>query len=201
MVLRGLENVLREADEYFMGTSRIQKTARELAARLRAANVDFAIAGALALNVHGVVRMTEDVDVLITRDGLRRFKDTWLGRGYVEIRPGGKPIRNTETLVKIDFLVTGDYPGDGLPKPVSFPVPAAAAVETDDYPVLSLPRLVELKLASGMTAKDRLRDLDDVMRLVRSRHLPRELQDELDPYVREKFLELWQLAVAPEPEY
>jgi hypothetical protein len=63
--------------------------------------------------------------------------------------------------------------------------------------VLSLPRLIELKLASGMTAPHRL--LADVQRLIAARKLPREFAENLDPYVRAKFDELW-LSAQLEPE-
>jgi len=49
---------------------------------------------------------------------------------------------------------------------------------------------VELKLASGMTVPDRLKDLADVQELIKIRALPAEFAERLDPYVREKFLEL-----------
>src|SRR5204863_7794125 len=122
----------------------------------------YAIAGALCLGAHGVVRATEDVDILITREGLERFKAEWLGRGYINLRAGGKAVRDSVNGVKIDFLVAGDFPGDGRPKPVAFPEPSGRAVSPGDPVVLSLPQLVELKLASGMTAPHRLQDLADV---------------------------------------
>jgi hypothetical protein len=65
--------------------------------------------------------------------------------------------------------------------------------------VLALPRLVELKLASGMTAPHRLQDLADVQRLIDVRKLPRDFANELGPYVREKFDELW-LTAQHEPD-
>jgi hypothetical protein len=52
--------------------------------------------------------------------------------------------------------------------------------------------LVELKLASGMTAPDRLRDLADVQELIRAERLDETFAGELDPSVRPKFLELLQ---------
>jgi hypothetical protein len=58
--------------------------------------------------------------------------------------------------------------------------------------LLSLPSLIELKLASGMTAPHRLRDLADVQELIRIQQLPRSLADELNEYVRVRYLELWQ---------
>jgi hypothetical protein len=47
----------------------------------------------------------------------------------VERFPGSKGMRDAEHDVKIDILLTGDYPGNGNPKPVRFPDPAAVAVD------------------------------------------------------------------------
>ncbi len=189
-----MDEVLRQADEYFTGTSKIHQTARDLARALRIEGIEFVIAGALAVGAHGVTRMTEDVAVLVTREGLARFKAKRLGRGYVEHRPGGRSVRNSETKVRIDFFLAGDFPGDGKPKPVAFPEPAAASIASDDFPVLSLAKLVELKIAAAMTAKDRYRDLDDVIRLVRAHKLPRDFAMRLDPYVVDRYVELWETA-------
>ncbi len=162
----GFETALAQIGAYFMNESPLQKAAREIAKRLDELGVDYAIAGALSLAAHGLVRATEHVDVLLTRDGLDRFKDAWLGRGYVNLRPGGKAVRDTAHGVKVDFLIAGEFPGDGKPKPVSFPEPALAALPAGQLKVLALPRLVELKLAAGMTAPHRLQDLADVQRLI-----------------------------------
>jgi hypothetical protein len=57
---------------------------------------------------------------------------------------------------------------------------------------LSLPRLVELKIASGMTNPGRLKDLGDVQELIRLLGLPAKFADELDPFVRPRYRELWE---------
>jgi hypothetical protein len=195
------ETALARIGACFMPSSPLQRTAEEIARRLREMGIDYAIAGALGLAAHGFVRATEDVDVLISREGLHRFKERWVGRGYVDVRAGGKAVRDTENGVRVDFLIEGDYPGDGKPKPVRFPPPASAAVAAGRFDVVALPRLIELKLASGMTAPHRLHDLADVLRLIAVAKLPRELAEELDPYVRPKYDELWRAAQAPEDDY
>jgi hypothetical protein len=195
------EAALERIGESFLPSSPLQNAATDIARRLSEMGIDYAIAGALALAAHGVVRATEDVDVLVTRDGLDRFKRDWVGRGYVDVRPGGKAVRDTVNGVRIDFLVEGDYPGDGKPKPVRFPSPATAGVEAGRFRVLALPRFIELKLASGMTAPHRLQDLADVLRLIAAAKLPRELGQSLDLYVRGKYDELWQAAQHPEDDY
>ena len=66
-----------------MDRSPVQKAAADIARRLDELGIDYAIAEALCLAAHGVVRATEDVDILMTREGLERFKSAWLGRGYI----------------------------------------------------------------------------------------------------------------------
>lgn len=144
-----------------------------------------AIVGAMALNEFGYQRMTSDVNVLLTADGLAAFKAARLGRGYVEKFPGSRGLRDTEHGVDIDVVLAGDYPGDGKPRPVRFPDPAAAAERGARVALLPLAGLVELKPASGLTAPHRLRDLADVQELIRVRQLPRDLADALDGFVRD----------------
>jgi hypothetical protein len=50
--------------------------------------------------------------------------------------------------------------------------------------------LIDLKLASGISAPHRLRDLADVLELIRIRKLGEDFADALDPSVRAKYLEL-----------
>ena len=59
-----------------------------LTATLESDQIPYAIVGAMALNAHGYRRVTVDVDVLLTRDGLARFKEKHLGRGWDERFPG-----------------------------------------------------------------------------------------------------------------
>jgi len=177
------------AERFFMGIDEVHSAMKKLRAALEADGIPYAIAGAMALNAHGYRRVTTDVHVLLTRDGLAAFKAKHLGRGWVERFPGSKGLRDTEHNVKIDVLLSGDYPGDGLPKAISFPDPAVA-IDGPGLRVLSIKHLVELKLASGMTNADRLKDLADVQELIRAASLPENLADELDPMVREKYREI-----------
>lgn len=197
---RRVDAVLDFLGAYFMNKSPVHLAAEEIARHLEEAGIDYAIAGALSLGVHGFVRATEDVDVIVTHEGLAKFKERWLGRGYVNLRAGGKPVRDTTHNVRIDFLLTGDFPGDGKPKPVAVPEPRAASISGEKYRVVSLPTLIELKLASGMTAPHRMHDLADVMRLIHVSRIPRDFAEQLNPYVREKFAELWTLAQHPDDE-
>src|SRR5689334_12682151 len=186
------------AQRFFMGTAEVQYALQKLTGVLDTAGIPYAIAGAMALNHHGYRRVT--VDVLLTRDGLDRLKQAVLGRGYVEKFPGSKGLRDTEYGVAIDILLAGEYPGDGKPKPVRFPDPASIAVRGEHGAFLPLETLIELKLASGLSAPHRLKDLADVLELIRAAALPASLAEQLDPSVRAKYAELWTAAQTRDDE-
>src|SRR5258708_33450261 len=99
----------------------------------------------------GPRRFTKSVDFPATADGLKTIHEKLEGLGYVPPFTGSKQLRDTESGVRIEFLVAGQFPGDGKPKPVAFPDPSEAATRIDGIAYLQLPKLVELKLASGMT--------------------------------------------------
>jgi hypothetical protein len=190
----------REAGRFFMNKSNVHQALERLVDRLTELKIPYAIVGALSLNAYGYQRTTSDVDVLLRREDLEAFKKKHLGLGYVEKFSGSKGLRDATQNVDIDVLLTGDYPGDGKEKPVAFPDPASAAVRGERFALLPLPTLMELKLASGMTAPHRLRDLADVIELIRKNEVEEGFSESLHPYVREKFRELWQAAQASDDE-
>jgi hypothetical protein len=183
---------VRAAERFFMGEAEVQKALDKLVVILDRDGIPYAIIGAMALNEFGYRRVTVDVDVLLTPDGLEAFKARHLGRGYVEKFPGSRGVRDAEHGVDIDVVLAGSYPGDGKPKPVAFPDPAETAERGARVALLPLATLLELKLASGLTAPDRLKDLADVQEVIRIRQLPRALSGDLNPFVRDKYLELWE---------
>jgi len=183
---------LMEGSLHFEEKSAVQTTLRNICKRLQDLEIPYVLAGGMAMYRHGYRRFTEDVDLLVTREGLRNIHDQLEGLGYVHVFKGSKKLRDTNTGVQIDFLITGDFPGDGKPSPVPFPDPIAAGIDIDGIRVVALPRLIELKLASGLTGgAARLKDFSDVVALIETLKLPRDFDTNLNEYVRPKFLELW----------
>jgi hypothetical protein len=191
---------VEHARRFFMGEADVQRALERLAGILDENKIPYAIIGALALNEWGYRRATVDVDVLLTPDGLRALKAAVVGRGYLEKFPGSRGLRDVDAGVGVDVVLAGDFPGDGKPKAVAFPDPAKAAVRGHRVALLPLETLIELKLASGMSAPHRLKDLADVLELIRVLALPLEKAKELDASVRARYEELWQAAQAPERE-
>jgi len=182
-----------------MGQADAQRALHKLTAILEADGLPYAIIGAFALNEYGHRRVTVDVDLVMREEHLQEFKRRHVGRGYAERIPGTGKLLDTEHGVNIDVLSTGRFPGDDKPKPIAFPDPATTALRGARFALLPMPRYIELKLASGIAAAHRGRDLVDIQELIKSAALPANFADQLHPWVRSKFLELWQLAQAPDP--
>lgn len=186
-------------ERFFMGQAEAQQALYRLTAILETEGFPYAIIGALALNEYGHRRATVDVDLVMRPADLDEFKLRYLGKGYVERVPGTGKLLDTEFDVNIDVLSTGRFPGDDKPKPIAFPDPATTAVRGERFALLPMPRYIELKLASGLVAPHRAKDLVDVQELIRSAGLPPDVASELHPWVRDKFMELWHLAQTPDP--
>jgi hypothetical protein len=176
-----------------MQQGKVYETLQRLARNLPNAGIDYALIGGMALAIHGYVRLTQDVDLLMNEAGLAQFQRMLVGRGYIAAFPGAsKMFLDTITGVKVEIITTGEFPGDGKPKSVQFPDPTAISIELDGMRVTRLETLIELKLASGLTAPDRLKDLADVQELIRTLNLPQQLAEQIDISVRDEYLRLWQ---------
>lgn len=192
MLAADLDWALEEASLFFEEKGAVNRTLREIARRLDELSVPYAVCGGLALFAHGYRRFTEDVDILVTAAGLKLIHEHLVGRGYLPPHSASKHLRDTNTKVKIEFLTSGQFPGDGKPKPIAFPPPDADIYLHRGVRYLGLKTLIELKLASGMTGQARGKDLVDVQELIRIVNLPREFSSTLNPFVAHKFDELWQ---------
>ncbi len=185
------EWALREGSMHFDKGNAVHNALRKITKRLDDLGIPYAVVGAMAMFFHGYRRFTEDVDLLVTPQGLAELHQKLEGLGYLPPFQGSKQLRDTENGVKVEFLVTGEYPGDGKPKPVAFPKPQDASVEIDGIHFLQLPKIIELKLASGMTNPARRKDLADVQELIRELNLPIDLSSQLNPFVQATYNQIW----------
>ena len=193
--LRPADEILKESEAFFINEGKVHTTLKRLIRDLEDEGIPYAVIGDMALNLWGYTRENVVVDILLTKEGLEQFRNRLVGRGYVRAFAGAlKTFRNAETQVKVEIITSGEYPGDGKPKAVVFPDPAAARHDRDGYWIVTLEKLIELKLASGLSAPHRMRDLVDVQELIRILDLPIELAEQLDGSVRAEYQRLWGLA-------
>jgi hypothetical protein len=194
---------MAESRHFFEGASGLHDTLRELAKKFDELGIPYAVIDGMALAAHGYARMTDDIDVLVTRSDLKAIHAKLVGLGYKRAFEGSKNLRDATTGVKIEFVLTGDFPGSGKKQPVSFPEPGDTdPIEVEGVKFIGLNRLVELKLASGMTGgADRARDLVDVQQLITILRLPRDFAKGVHEYVRGKYEELWDAMDAAQKKY
>jgi hypothetical protein len=175
---------LKEIGMFFEKRDPVHQTLRRLAQRLKKAGISYAVMGAMAVNLHGARRTTDDVDILLTPEGFEQFRQKLAAKYYDQVE--GRPRRFVERRngVQIDFLVTGRYPGRGNPGPFAFPDPGQASEEIEDVKVVTLPQLVQLKLAAR-----RYYDFGDVVFLIRVHNLDESFMTKLHPSVHKDFIE------------
>lgn len=173
----------------------------KLANSLHKARIDYCVIGGNALQAHGYERATTDVDVLMTPEGLQKFIETHVGRGYAPRFEGAKTkYRNTMDDVPIDILVSGTYPGESQ-RVVAFPDPREISYEEvsfrsgsssvhDKVMVVDLQNLINFKLlAYGDLPETRMQDFLDVRNLIQCNpQLNEAYSRNLYPIVRENYL-------------
>jgi hypothetical protein len=175
---------LKEVERFFQGKNQVHKTLRRTVKRLERAGIAYAVLGGMALNAHRYRRVTTDLDILLTPDGLKEFRDRFVGKHYDRTRR--RPRRFVDRLkgVQIDILLTGHYPGTGSPGPIAFPHPREVGKEIEDISYVNLPTLVQLKLAAR-----RWRDFADVVELIRHNRLDESFVGRLHSSVRQDYIE------------
>src|SRR3954463_4053722 len=125
---RSIHEVYADGLRYFMGEGTLQSTLAQVSSDLRERGIDYMVIGAVALMAYGYPRFTEDIDLVMTREGLEALHRELIGLGYVPAFPGAKKrLRSTREGVSIEIILAGGYPGDGKPKPVSFPIPSTSS--------------------------------------------------------------------------
>ena len=175
---------LKEISRFFAKNDEVHKSMRRLVKRLEQARISYAVVGGMAVNAHGQRRTTKDVDVLVTAEGLEEFRRRYVRKNYQQQPNRSRRFMDRVNNVEIDFLVTGHYPGRGGPAPFPFPDPDAASEEIENYRVVTLVQLIQLKLAAR-----RHYDFGDVVALIGVHDLNESFAERLHPGVHQDYIE------------
>jgi hypothetical protein len=168
------------------GTSGIVESARAAVAVLAEHEIPHLVVGGLAVQEHGYPRVTIDV-ALVVPDVLEAVKFLTASLTGPFYRVAGVPdrVEDRRNGVLIDLLPAGKVLQRGCKVP--FPQPDKVA---EQLQIVSLEELLSLKLDSWSGAPVRRhKDKTDVIELIKSRHLPRDLA--VQPAVRALYLETW----------
>lgn len=174
-------------------SERVSLAMVKLAKSLQREGIDYCVVGGNALHAHGYERATTDVDVLLTKEGLEKFIETHVGRGYVRRFEGAKTkFRNTADDVPIDIVVTGSFPGDTQtevpfpePKEISYDEGPFSLGDPQQIRMVDLKNLINLKLVCYQDLpEERTMDYLDVRKLIETNLLGDDYAQQLHPSVR-----------------
>src|SRR5437879_9385353 len=77
------EWALQEGSMHFEKGNAVHKALRKITKRLDELGIPYAVAGAMAMFFHGYRRFTDDVDLLVTPEGLTQLHQRLEGLGYL----------------------------------------------------------------------------------------------------------------------
>lgn len=153
----------------------VLETARAVSRILRDNKVPGAVIGGVAVVLHGHVRTTRDVDVLIQQplDSMRPL----LEAHSFEFHPANREftLEGVPVYLVPQSMVT--------PQPTEF-------VEIEQITTLRLPDLISIKLHSGSKNIARAQDIADVVGLIRQHNLAAAFASQIDPPMRNEFRKL-----------
>ena len=186
----GTPPVRTAAQAYVMlGNAPLWDAARRCHAALAGAGIPHLVAGGVAVCLHGYQRNTVDLDLLVRRDDADAIRTALESAGF-EWSAESKEFRDP-LGVPVQFILSGDRAGTDAEVHLSDPTEPDAATELEGLPVLSLPKLIETKIACGLGNRRRThKDLADVVELIAAHNLSRSFARRLHPSVRPTFREL-----------
>ena len=169
---------LREA----LGNAPLMQTAKKLAVVLARGDIPHVIVGGLAVQEHGYVRTTYDVDIVVP--DIDEARDYLSIRGFQEVPGTTMKLKDRDNRVEVDLL-----PGGGFVGPAVLPLPVPQSVSAQPQ-FIDFAGLIEQKLSSYLGDKiNRLKDGGDVSELLKKARPPRDLP--VHEAVRNEYCRLW----------
>lgn len=179
-----IDKALKELDMFYQGRDPVHQTMHRIVKKLEKAKIPYAVVGGMAVFAHKYRRATNDVDILVTREGFEQFRKLIAPRDYRKSPQRPRRFIDRLNTVTIGFLLTGFFPGSGQPGPIAYPDPADVKQAIKKVQYADLPTLIQLKLAAR-----RHRDFGDVVELIRFNNLDESFLSELHPSVHRDYIE------------
>jgi len=142
--------------------SRLITQLRELDARLRQARIDYALIGGVAVNIHGHVRATRDLDVMVLVEDNDALHDQLQALGYEAIDRRDDMSSYVRKLDRLDVIFARRPINRAL-------LERSASVEYGGMrlPAIPVEGLIGLKVQAMSDDPRRIDDLADIIELMR----------------------------------
>lgn len=174
-----IENTRRQ-----IGNAPVSQAADRLDQLLRRGGFVYTIVGGYAVQHHGYVRFTVDVDAVVRERELVRQYLLATGE-FRRVQGSAMTVVHRPTGVPVDLL-----PAGGLDSPSAEPYPDPAR-SGRGLQFVDLPGLIRLKLGAA-----RAKDDADVVELIKVQRLELDFGDELPVHLYNRFDQLWRRAQA-----
>jgi hypothetical protein len=156
---------------------------------LNKANIPYAVCGGVAVCLHGYQRNTVDLDLIVRREDATAMRELLVDAGW-RWDPQAAEFRTAEGIA-VHVLHAGEKAGRDSQVLIADPAGEPNVEQLEGLGVVRLSRLIEMKLASGMTSLRRThKDFADVVELIAIRELDGTFGRFLHPSVRDTFRQL-----------
>lgn len=172
-----------------LGNESVWQTAQRCNLLFTQAKIPYGVCGGVAVCLHGYPRNTVDIDLII------RPEDTALVRSLLEKNDFQWNSENAEFTtaegIVVQFLVAGEKAGKGSEVKIASPEGDFNVEVIEGLSVVRLSRLIEMKIASGMSNLRRThKDFADVVELIATRDLDGSFARYLHKSLRSTYREL-----------
>jgi hypothetical protein len=172
-----------------LGNESLWETAKGCHSAPKDAGIPYAVAGGVAVCLHGYQPNTIDLDLIVQQEQAEKARAALEAAGLVwnaqnrEFRsPAGVAVR---------FLFAGERAGQNSEVQLPGPADPKSVVELEGLSVLSLAALIESKIACGQSNLRRThKDFADVVELIAKHDLGRDFARHLHKSLRSTFRQL-----------
>lgn len=180
-----------------LGNETLWDTAVRCHELLSKAGIAYSVCGGVAVCLHGYQRNTVDLDLIARRGDVEAIRGRLVDAGFVWDEKNCE-FRTAEG-VAVQFVIAGERAGRASEVLVADPEGEANVEVRDELVVVRLSRLIEMKLACGMSNLRRThKDFADVVELIAIRKLDGSFARHLHPSVRAAYRQLVRHAAADE---
>lgn len=172
-----------------LGNESLWVVAQHCSELFKKAGIPYGICGGIAVCLHGYQRNTVDIDLIIRPQDSDQVKSLLQASGFAWI-PETAEFTNADGFV-VQCLIAGSTAGKGSEVKVVLPEGDINVEEIEGLSVVRLSRLIEMKIACGMSNLRRThKDFADVVELIAIRHLDSSFARFLHKHVRPTFRQL-----------